>query len=94
MTITVKFIGAFQSTCGKSKLTLKIGHPTPLRTVINRIIRELPELNQTIIDPELQKPKTSMLILVNGKEIGVLSGYETMIKDEDEVVFVPVVHGG
>jgi molybdopterin converting factor small subunit len=31
---------------------------------------------------------------VNGKEISVLQGLETVIKDGDEVVFVPVLHGG
>jgi molybdopterin converting factor small subunit len=35
-----------------------------------------------------------MLVLVNGREISVLNGLETRVKDEDEVVFVPVVHGG
>jgi molybdopterin converting factor small subunit len=31
---------------------------------------------------------------VNGKEISVLNGLDTVLKDGDEVVFVPVVHGG
>jgi molybdopterin converting factor small subunit len=35
-----------------------------------------------------------MLVLVNGKEISVLDRLETLIKDGDEVVFIPVVHGG
>jgi molybdopterin converting factor small subunit len=33
-------------------------------------------------------------MLVNGKEIGVLKGLETKLKDGDELVLVPVVHGG
>ena len=33
-------------------------------------------------------------MLVNGREISVLNGLETRVNDEDEVVFVPVVHGG
>ena len=94
MTITVKFIGSFRSISGKSKVALKHEDPAPLQVVINRIVKELPKLKQTLIDPELQEPKTSTLILVNGKEISVLNGFETMIKDKDEVVFIPVVHGG
>jgi molybdopterin converting factor small subunit len=31
---------------------------------------------------------------VNGREISVLNGLDTILKDGDEVVFVPVVHGG
>ena len=94
MTTTVKFIGSFRSISGKDKLVLKSENSTPLRAVIKRIIKEYPKLKRALIDPELQEPKTSMLILVNGKEISVLNSLETMIKDGDEVVFVPVVHGG
>jgi len=94
MTTTVKFIGSFRSISGKDKLVLKSENSTPLRAVIKSIVKEYPKLKRALIDPELQEPKTSMLILVNGKEISVLNGLETMIKDGDEVVFVPVVHGG
>ena len=38
--------------------------------------------------------KTNALILVNDREISVLDGLETKLSDGDEVVFVPVVHGG
>lgn len=94
MPTTVKFIGSFRSISGKDKLMLKSENSTPLRAVIKRIVKEYPKLKRALIDPELQEPKTSMLILVNGKEISVLNGLETTIKDGDEVVFVPVVHGG
>jgi molybdopterin converting factor small subunit len=47
-----------------------------------------------LIDPELENPRPNTLILVNGKEISVLNGLDTMLEDGDEVVFVPVVHGG
>ena len=42
----------------------------------------------------LEDPKSNALILLNGKEISVLNGLQTKVKDGDEVVFVPVVHGG
>jgi molybdopterin converting factor small subunit len=37
---------------------------------------------------------SNSLVLVNGTEISVLSGLDTNLKDGDEVVFIPVVHGG
>jgi len=51
-------------------------------------------LKQILIDPELKDPKPNTLILVNGKEISVLNGLETTLKDEDEVIFIPVLHAG
>jgi molybdopterin converting factor small subunit len=34
------------------------------------------------------------LILVNGKEISVLKGLETVLKEGDEILLIPVIHGG
>jgi molybdopterin synthase sulfur carrier subunit len=94
MVANVKFIGSFRSVSGKDKLALKLANSAPLRNVVKKIVRELPKLKQALIDPELGEPRMNVLILVNGKEISVLQGLETVIKDGDEVVFVPVLHGG
>jgi molybdopterin converting factor small subunit len=54
----------------------------------------LPKLKSALIDPMSGEPRSNMLVLVNGQEIGVLNGTETKINDGDEIVFVPVMHGG
>jgi molybdopterin synthase sulfur carrier subunit len=94
MVITAKFVGAFRSISGKSKFTLKLENIVPLREVVKKIVEELPKLKRVLIDLELEDPRPNTLILVNGKEISVLNGLDTVLKDGDEVVFVPVVHGG
>jgi len=47
-----------------------------------------------LIDPELNDPLPNAVILVNGKEIGILKGLETEVRDRDEIVIIPVIHGG
>jgi len=94
MVITAKFVGAFRSISGKSKSTLKLENIVPLREVVKKIVEELPKLKRVLIDLELEDPRPNTLILVNGKEISVLNGLDTVLEDGDEVVFVPVVHGG
>jgi len=94
MAIIVKFIGAFRRISGKGKLAIKSEGTVPLREAIKEIVEELPKLKRVLIDPELEDPRPNTLILVNGKEISVLNGLETKLKEGDEVVFVPVVHGG
>jgi len=32
--------------------------------------------------------------MVSGTEVGALNGLDTMLKDGDEIVFLPVAHGG
>jgi molybdopterin synthase sulfur carrier subunit len=94
MIVTVKFVGAFRNISGKSKFTLMLENIVLLREAVKKIVEELPKLKRVLIDPELEDPKPNTLILVNGKEISVLDGLDTMLKDGDEVVFIPVVHGG
>jgi molybdopterin synthase sulfur carrier subunit len=92
--VTIRFVGAFRSVSGKSKLAIKFEDVTPLREAVKRILKEMPKLERALIDPDLEDPRPNTLILVNGKEISVLNGLETMLEDGDEVVFVPVIHGG
>jgi molybdopterin converting factor small subunit len=65
-----------------------------VKELVQKITRHSPELRRNIISGELKNPMPNSLILVNGKEISVLDGLETALKDGDEVTFVPVVHGG
>lgn len=92
--VTVKFVGSLRSLVGKSKIVLKLNGKISLREAINKVVNEFPRMKQTLIDPELGDPRPNTLIIVNGKEISVLNGLETVLKSGDEVVFVPVSHGG
>ena len=94
MAITVRFVGAFRGVSKKNKLTLKFKKAVPLKEAIKKITEEMPKLKRILIDPEFEDPRPNTLIVVNGKEISVLNGLETMLKDGDEVIFVPIIHGG
>jgi len=94
MVVIVKFVGAFRGMSGKRKLTFELKETASLKLVVEEIVKKLPKLERILIDPELEDPRPNTLILVNGKEISVLNGLETSIKDGDEIVLVPVVHGG
>jgi len=89
MVVTVKFVGSLRSLAGKGKLAMELGKMASLMEIMKRMAEESPKLK-----PALANSKAGMLILVNGKEVSVLNGLETMLKDGDEVVFVPVIHGG
>jgi molybdopterin synthase sulfur carrier subunit len=94
MAITVKFIGALRRFSGAGKFDLNCKDGTSIMELMNEITKEAPGLKRSLVDQELENPKPNALILVNGREISVLEGLETKLKDGDEIVFVPVVHGG
>jgi sulfur-carrier protein len=94
MTVNVKFVGALRQISGKSKVTIETSNCKSVLDLIEEISQKKPEMKKNLIDQQLEDPKPNALILVNGKEISVLDGLATKLADGDEVVFIPVVHGG
>ena len=94
MALIVKFIGPLRHVSGTSELALDFHHEVTIRELMLEITKELPVLTQSLIDQQLKDPRPNVLMIVNGKEISVLNGLETSLQDEDEVVLVPVLHGG
>lgn len=94
MTVRARFVGSLRSLSGKELLTLRLLKSMPLKQVLQKFADEAPKLKEVFGGSQQTKLGTGMLILVNGKEISVLEGLETTIKKEDELVFVPVLHGG
>lgn len=94
MAVTLKFVGALRHASGKEKIALECKKGASLIELVNNLTQEMPALRKSLLDEQLDPPKPNALILVNGREISVLNGLETKVKDGDEVVFIPVVHGG
>jgi len=93
--VEVKFLGVFRQFSGRSRVLVKLEEPSTVRKAIEKLTEAFsPEFKRALVDPELEDPRPNALILVNGKEISVLQGLETEVKDGDEIVLVPVSHGG
>jgi molybdopterin synthase sulfur carrier subunit len=94
MTLTLKFIGAMRQISGKTQLTVNFQEGNTLKDLIARLTAEMPQLQKIFGDTQLGDSRSNSLVLVNGREISVLDGFDTKLADGDEIVFIPVVHGG
>jgi MoaD family protein len=94
MTLTIKFIGALRHLSGKTQFTISLHERVSLKELLSKLSQEMPQLEKAFSDQEFDDSRSSSLMLVNGREISVLNGLETKLNDGDEIVFVPVVHGG
>jgi len=92
--IKIKLLGIFKKTLGKDQILLETGESEKLRDVIQKLAESSPGLRRILIDPELGDPRPNAVILVNGREINLLEGLETEVSDRDEIVLIPVTHGG
>jgi sulfur-carrier protein len=94
MRLNIKFIGALRHISGKTQLTVSLQESSCVKELLTKLSQEFPSLEKTFNDQQLNDSRSNALILVNGREISVLNGLETKLNDDDEIVFVPVVHGG
>jgi MoaD family protein len=95
ISVEVTFLGVFQRLSGKKRFQMKLEEPATVRKIVTNLTETFsPEFKQALVDSQLDDPRPNTLILVGGKEVNVLQGLETEVKDADEVVLLPVVHGG
>jgi len=92
--VNVRFLGIFKKACGKGEASLEVQEKARLSDLISKLTELSPELERLLIDPELGNPLPNAVVLVNGKEIGVLNGLEMEVRNGDEIVLIPVTHGG
>jgi len=93
--IIIRFFGVFTKAARKQKVSYRTTEVKTLTQVLEDLTLELPKaFREALIDPVLGDPVSNALILINGREISVLNGMETMLKDKDEITVIPVSHGG
>ncbi|UCF59493.1 MAG: MoaD/ThiS family protein [Candidatus Bathyarchaeota archaeon] len=95
MNVKVKLLGVFRGLSGRSQLSIEVDEPAVMSKLVEKLAESFsPKFKRALVAPELDDPRPNTLILVNGREISVLHGLETEICDGDEVVLIPVSHGG
>ncbi len=90
----MKFVGSLRHVSGAEKLVVKAEKGVSVRSIVEKVNGSNPGLRGMLADSQDQDLTSNTLILVNGREINVLSGLETKLKNKDEVVLIPVAHGG
>ena len=93
-TINIKLLGVFRRAYGSGMIKMRVKKNVQLREIIQKLADSSEDLRCVLIDPELESPLPNAVILLNGKDISALNGLETPIKDGDEIVLIPVIHGG
>ncbi len=92
----MRFYGVLKTAANAEKLELDLEGSVSVRQLVAKLVNviERPEFEACLIDADLKDPRPNAVILVSGTEIGALNGIDTVLRDRDEIVFLPVVHGG
>ena len=96
MRVHVRLYGVLKTAAGTERLELEFESSISVRQLVNKLVSMIarPEFETYLIDADMKDPRPNALILVSGTEVGALDGIDTTLRDGDEVIFLPVVHGG
>lgn len=96
MRVHVRLYGVLKTAAKTERLELDFESPISIRQLVNKLVSVIarPEFETYLIDADTKDPRPNALILVSGTEIGALNGIDSTLRDGDEVVFLPVAHGG
>ncbi|HID91340.1 TPA: molybdopterin synthase sulfur carrier subunit [Candidatus Bathyarchaeota archaeon] len=96
MEVSVRLLGHIGSLAKDGTLTIRLdGERATVSELVRELARQLGEEGREILlDPVTKDPRTSCLIVVNGREISALDGLRTRLEGGDQVVFMPIFHGG
>ncbi|UCH02258.1 MAG: MoaD/ThiS family protein [Candidatus Bathyarchaeota archaeon] len=92
VSVNIEFIGILQGKMGKKKHNVELVDSVTITTLIQMLEKTFKKDTRAI--SEALNPETDLMILVNGKEIGILNGVNTVLKDDSTVTFIPISHGG
>ena len=89
--ISIRLIGLLRDLVGTNSLEIEVEGELGLLQVLNR----LPEgLKREVLD-KLGEPSPKILILVNGVEVTSFGDLEKIrVGAGDEIVLIPIIHGG
>jgi len=94
--VRIKLYGVLKTAANIENLELDFEGPISVGQLVNKLVNVIshPEFDECMIDADTKDPRPNTLILVSGTEVGALHGIDTVLRDGDEVVFLPVAHGG
>jgi molybdopterin synthase subunit MoaD len=91
--LRVKFLASLYELTGMLKTEVEVPDGLTVRGLIDVLTEKYARLKEELLD-EGGNLKPMYNILVNGRAIEWLGGLDTLLKDGDEVVFIPPAAGG
>ena len=89
MQVRVKLLGSLRSPQIPDVFTIELPAKAKMISLIDKLSKLHPKVASSLVDESIKS-----LIMLDGVEVGNLSGLNTPLKEGSEVVMVPITHGG
>ncbi len=89
----VKLFGTLRTVVGDKEAKVSLDQQSTVRAVLDQLMATYPELEEKL-GTEGETPPTGVNILVNGRSIEFLDGFNTPLQEDDRVALFPPLGGG
>jgi MoaD family protein len=91
--VNVKLFGVLRNYAKRENSRISLDEPANVETLIIKLSGQSSQFKE-LIGIKIKELSSNVIIMVNGKEIGVLNGIQTNLHDGDNIILIPAVHGG
>ena len=93
MKVEVKFLATIHAVTGESSIELLCTYHDTAGTVMQMLVKRYgKKFEQVVLDGT--NLKSSIKMIINGRDIEYLNGLDTQLKDGDVIVLIPPIAGG
>jgi len=95
MKVKVKFFALVRELTGKREEEMDLEDESTVRTLLDRLVDEYgPKFHNYLFDPASKEPRGHLQFLIDGRNIALMQGLNTILRDGNSFAILPPVGGG
>jgi len=95
MRVKVKFFALVRELTGKREEMVDLNDQATVRTLLDKLVEEYGiKFRDYVFDPGSKEPKGHIQFLMDGRNITLMQGLDTPLKEDASLAILPPVGGG
>ena len=95
MKVKVKFFALVRELTGKREEVVDLDDQATVRTLLSKLVEEYgAKFHDYIFDPASKEPRGHLQFLMDGRNIALMPGLDTVLKEGASLAILPPVGGG
>ncbi len=95
MKITVKFFALVRELTGKREEVIDLDDQATVRALLDKLVYEYgTKFRDYLFDPASKEPRGHIQFLIDGRNVALMQGLDTVLKDGSSFAILPPVGGG
>jgi len=91
--LKINLFGVLRKFASNAIIEINLEEPATVESLLNKLSNNINGFNN-LYKNQKKGIESGLIIVINNKEISVLNGFRTFLKNGDMVDLIPIIHGG